>query len=168
MISYREEWRDVPGYEGRYQVSNQGRLVSCTRGELRPFKSRDGYLIATLQKQGHRYRTGVHRLVAAAFIPNPEGKPQINHKNGIKTDNRADNMEHVTGSENNLHRRRVLHGGGGRPKAPVRCINTGVEYESITAAAVATGASAEKIVCCCKGRRRHTHGLAWEYAEVRA
>lgn len=166
MTCCREEWRDIPGYEGLYKVSSSGRLVSYKRGELRPFKSRDGYLVATLQKNGQRYRTGVHRLVAAAFIPNPDNKPQINHMNGDKTDNRVENLERATSSENNLHRRRVLQGGGGRPKRPVCCIDTGVVYGSITEASADTGAPIPQIVSCCKGRRKHTGGYAWEYAEV--
>lgn len=164
----REDWRDIPGYEGKYQASSLGNIRSLDRGELKPFKSRDGYLVATLQKNGQRYRTGAHRLVALAFLPNPENKPQVNHKNGVKTDNRPENLEWVSCSENNLHRRRVLNGGGGRPKTPVRCISTGQVYGSITEAAGATGARLEKIVDCCRGRRRHTGGLAWEYEEVKA
>lgn len=165
MISWRkEEWRDIPGYESLYQVSNHGR-VKGPRGVLRPFLSRDGYLINTASLSRGRVRTGVHRLVALAFIPNPEGKPQINHINGIKTDNRPENLEWVTCSENNLHRRRVLHGGGGRPKRPVVCLDTGAEYSSITEAAHATGSKAEKILTCCKGQRKKTNGLRWAYAE---
>lgn len=160
-----ETWRDIPGYEGRYQVSNLGRLWSKERGLLSPFLSRGGYLVATLQRNGKRYGTGVHRLVAQAFIPNPEDKPQINHKNGIRTDNRPENLEWVTCSENNLHRRRVLNGGGGRPGRPVVCTTTGELFPSITAAAKATGANLCKILLCCQGKRKRTKGLSWKYAE---
>lgn len=162
--SKTEEWRDVPGYEGRYQASSLGRIQG-PRGLNKPFKNRDGYLVATLYTRDGKVRTGVHRLVALAFIPNPEDKPQTNHKNGIRTDNRPENLEWVTCSENNLHRRRVLKGGGGRPKKPVVCLDTGVVYASITEAAEATGAGIDKILSCCKGRRNMTHGLRWAYAE---
>jgi hypothetical protein len=162
-----ELWRDIPGYEGRYQASNLGRIKG-PRGLNKPFKSRDGYMVATLYTHGKPRRTGVHRLVALAFIPNLEDKPQINHKNGLRHDNRPGNLEWVTCSENNLHRRRVLKGGGGRPKLPVVCIDTGKTYPSITEAAEATGSSLEKIVECCKGRRNKTNDLRWAYAEVGA
>lgn len=160
-----EVWKDVPGYGGRYQASNLGRIKSKERGILSPFLNRDGYLVATVQRDGRRHRTGAHRLIASTFIPNPENKPQINHKNGIRTDNRPENLEWVTCSENNLHRRRVLKGGGGRARRPVRCLDTGVVYPSITEAAEATCAGLEKILLCCQGKRNHTHGLRWAYEE---
>ena len=159
-----EEWRDIPGYEGRYQASSLGRIRG-PRCVNRPFKNRNGYMVATLFKDGEKIRTGVHRLVAVAFIPNTEGKPQINHINGDKLDNRPENLEWVTCSENNLHRRRVLNGGGGRCKRPVVCLDTGVKYPSITEAAATTGSHLEKILACCKGRRKQTNGLHWAYAE---
>lgn len=164
--SNTEEWRDIPGYEGRYIVSNRGNVIG-PRGPHKPYKTRDGYLVATLYVNSKPRRTGVHRLVALAFIPNPEGKPQINHKNGVKTDNRPENLEWVTCSENNLHRCRVLNGGGGRPKKPVVCIDTGVVYPSITEAAEATGSILEKILACCKGQRNKTNGMRWAYEEQR-
>ena len=159
----REEWRDIPGYEGRYQASDLGRLRSKERGLLSPFLSVGGYLVATVQRDGQRYRTGAHRLIAAAWVSNPDNKPEINHKNGIRTDNRPENLEWVTRSENNLHRRRVLNGGGGRPQRPVRNLDTGAVYPSITEAAAATGAKLEKIVACCRGQRQKTNGQRWAY-----
>lgn len=161
---HSEEWRDIPGYEGRYQASSLGRIRG-PRGILHPFQNHDGYLINTAYVNGGKLREGVHRLVAKAFVPNLENKPQINHINGIKTDNRPENLEWTTCSENNLHRRRVLKGGGGRPKKPVICLSTGVAYPSITEAAKQTGALPEKVLDCCKGRRQHAAGLRWAYAE---
>ena len=159
-----EVWRDIPGFDGRYQASNLGRIKG-PRGLNKPFKNRNGYLVATLYTSRGKIRTGAHRLVAMAFLPNPENKPQINHKNGKRSDNRPVNLEWVTCSENNLHRRRVLKGGGGRPKRPVRCLDTGVVYPSISEAATATGSIVEKILECCKGRRMRTNGLRWAYEE---
>ena len=159
-----EMWRHIPGYDDRYLVSNYGNIIG-PRGGNKPFKSRDGYKIATLYSYGAKIRKGVHVLVALAFIPNPENKPEINHKNGVRDDNRVENLEWVTRSENNLHRRRVLHGGGGRPPRPVVCLTTGEKYASLTAAAKATGCTVEKILAVCKGQRNQTGGMRWAYEE---
>ena len=93
-----EIWKDAPGFAG-YQVSNTGRVKNVSRNnkELHPVHYSNGYLVVNLSGQ----RIGVHRLVAMAFIPNPEGLPQINHKNEIKTDNRAENLEWCDSKYNN-------------------------------------------------------------------
>ena len=117
-----EIWKDVSGYEGYYQVSNLGRVKSLDRwityrdGRKYFYRSkiksqakyRGGYLFVSLKVNRHQFSAKVHRLVAQAFIPNPENKPQVNHKNGIRTDNRVENLEWVTCSENHLHAFRVL------------------------------------------------------------
>lgn len=100
-----EIWRDIDGYEGLYQVSNFGRVKSFWRGGriLKPNLNRCGYLQVTLccgGKQKHMY---VHRLVAQAFVPNPESKCEVNHIDGDKTDNRAENLEWSTAFENMRH-----------------------------------------------------------------
>lgn len=160
-----EIWRDIPGWEGLYQVSNKGRIRSLRVRVTKPFDAR-GYKVATLRAGDRLQRSGVHRFVAAAFIPNPEGKEQVNHINGVRDDNRVENLEWVTCHENNLHRCRVLNGGGGgRPKRPVICLTTGEWFPSITEAADATGSQLCKILLCCQGKRKHHHGLAWAYAE---
>lgn len=162
-----EEWRDVPGYGGRLQASNLGRLrvVRCYTRILQPFKSRGGYLVGTVNIDGKKFRHGVHRFVAEAFLPNPEGKEQVNHINGDKEDNRPENLEWNTCQENNLHRCRVLGGGGGRPEKPVVCLDTGEWFPSIAAAADAVGGQISKILLVCQGKRKHHKGLAWAYAE---
>ena len=88
-------WKDIPGYEGLYKVSNTGKVFSCvTNRELSVIQKKDGYTCITLCDKDHnkkQYR--IHQLVAKAFIPNPNNYPFINHKNEIKNDNRVENLE---------------------------------------------------------------------------
>ncbi len=103
-----EEWRDVIGYEGLYQVSNMGRVKSfCeqTARILSPCPNKKGYYMVHLHKDGKKKNFGIHVLVATAFIPNPENKPEVNHLDRDKTNNRADNLEWNTGEENKKHAR---------------------------------------------------------------
>ena len=92
-----EQWRDVEGYDGAYQISDLGRVRSRKSSEwkvLRAYENRYGYLKVFLWKDGKRYNIYVHRLVAQAFIPNDNIlKNEINHINEDKTDNRASNLE---------------------------------------------------------------------------
>lgn len=100
-----EEWRIIKETGGRYSVSNQGRVRSnITHFILKPIEIAKGYVKVNLYlENGQRYSRLVHRLVATEFIPNPENKPEVNHKNGIKHDNRVENLEWVTGEENKRH-----------------------------------------------------------------
>lgn len=96
-------WKDVVGYEKQYEVSNQGDVRSKrTLKTLKPY-IRHSYFVITLCKKGKIKKHSIHRIVATAFIPNPNNKPQVNHINGIKLTNKADNLEWVTCSENHLH-----------------------------------------------------------------
>lgn len=105
-----EEWRPVVGFEGRYEVSNQGRVRSLLRRRrpiLRLFTKPEGYVHVCLLDHGRQCTRYVHRLVAEAFCPQVDGD-QVNHLDGDKGNNRADNLEWCTPAENSRHARDVL------------------------------------------------------------
>lgn len=107
-MEHKEQWKQIEGYNGRYIVSDRGRVKSLRKstGEyklLKGSKTPSGYLRVTLCLNGKPTNYGVSRLVAYAFIPNPDNKPEVNHINGIKTDNMVENLEWATRSENVKH-----------------------------------------------------------------
>lgn len=160
-----ERWKDIPGYEGFYQVSDLGRVRRTKSGRvLKPHYNGHGYIQALLSKRGERKHKAVHRLVASAFIPNPEGKPQINHKNGVKSDNTVSNLEWCTASENLTHRHRVLGLPGCRSKKVV-CLETGVVYPSAKAAAEAIGVNRTAVAQCCLGTQKTSKKLHFKFKE---
>ena len=106
----KEEWRPVVGYEDLYEVSNTGQVRSLDKydslgvfwiGKLLSKLKVRGYFMVKLRKDGIQKMCSVHRLVAQAFIPNPLGLPQINHKDEVKTNNRVENLEWCTAKYNN-------------------------------------------------------------------
>lgn len=105
------EWRDIPGYEGMYQVSNDGRMRSHKYGywrEMKIGKHNHGYRSVNLSKNAQTKTWLIHRLVLLAFIGACPDELQVNHKNGNKADNHLGNLEYVTVSENHEHARKVL------------------------------------------------------------
>ena len=101
-----EEWRDIEGYEGLYQVSNLGNVRSLrwhTPMILKPSKMGRGYLQCHISYKGKRAYFYVHRAVAKAFVPNESNKPYVNHIDGDKTNNNANNLEWVEPYENTYH-----------------------------------------------------------------
>lgn len=114
-----ENWVPIDGYDGLYEVSDAGMVRSLKRTTtsgrvLSQRAGTGGYLNVCLCKNNRKKTFVVHRLVARAFLDNPEGKPEVNHKNGIRTDNRAENLEWVTRGENEKHAYEVL---GKSPRA---------------------------------------------------
>lgn len=187
-----EIWKDVKGYEGLYQVSNLGRVRSLghygANGTVAYFqhgkilKSRpdkDGYNLVCLYKEKKGKNKRVHRLVAQAFIPNPMNKPTINHKNGIRNDNRVQNLEWATMSENQLHafmilkrkhrvlteaeRRKMFYS---RRKKVIQYdekMNKISIYESMKEAEKKTGIFSQSIGRCCRGEQKHAGGFIWKW-----
>lgn len=102
----QEVWKDVDGYDGCYSISTIGEVLSRKRSIktlLKASRCRQGYARVYLSKYGISKSHALHRLVAQTFIENPESKSQVNHKNGIKHDNRVGNLEWSTPSENSRH-----------------------------------------------------------------
>ena len=109
MIQQEERWHKCEVPYTRYEVSNQGRVRNAHTGlVLRLRKCRSGYFDVLLNYKGQEKRFYVHSLVATAFVEGWREGLEVNHKNGVKTDNRAENLEWVTSSENKQHARDVL------------------------------------------------------------
>lgn len=165
------DWRIANiGAEG-YFINEFGDMVTTklhnTKFRLLKRQSySEGYQYYSLCINGNRsFKIKVHRAVALTFIPNPNNYPFVNHKNGIKNDNRVENLEWVTPSENNRHAYRVLghksHGGVARKK--VLCVETGKIYDSVRQAArsVGPGTSNTTISCAAGGRTKKSKGACY-------
>ncbi len=120
MRSRKLEWRWVVGYEGKYKISSDGwvksvrRVVVSWRSQnfvperiLSVFRNEWGYSIVSLSKEAKQKTYTVHRLVALAFLANPLGLPEVNHKNGVKTDNSVSNLEWIDGPGNKAHAKKM-------------------------------------------------------------
>lgn len=183
-MSSGPEWRDVPGYEGYYQVSNDGRVRSVDRVvpclgdgrprfstlrkgvELKPHKDKYGYMIVNLSKDGTRKKHKVHRLVMLAFAGECPDGLQVNHKDENKANNRVGNLEYVTCKENINYGARTEKAISKRRK-PVFQIDNGdivARYPSIAEAQRQTGCWDIEISRCCRGIIKSSGGYQWAYA----
>ena len=175
-----EEWRDIQGYEGKYQVSNKGRVKAlswrkCGTGNnqkehiLKESETR-GYKRVTLSKDGVMKTFSVHKLVAEAFIPNLENKPQIDHINTIRNDNRVENLKWVSAKENNLNpitlskHCEILKNREDQSKKVGQFKNGTLvkTYDSVSE----TGRCGFSFGCvsrCCRGERKTHKGYEWKF-----
>lgn len=168
------EWKSVAGFEGLYEVNDNGEVRSVPRFRsgkggaptpvkgrtLKQSKDRYGYLKVCLRDGSKAHNVLVHRIVAEAFIPNPENKPSVNHIDENKTNNSVSNLEWATVKENNNH--------GSRPEKlgrRVRRLPDMVEYPTIRAAAREMGVHPTSIRQAIVGRTGSCCGFRWEFVE---
>ena len=162
-----EEWKDIEGYEGLYQVSTLGRVRSLyghggvSVRILKPYIRKTGYLDVGLFKNGAYSYKLIHRLVAQAFVPNPENKPVVNHKDEDKTNNQVENLEWCTAEYNNNYGTRNQRAIKSKMKK-VMCIETGVVFDSIKLAREIT--HIHSIHRAAKGKQKTAGGYHWRYA----
>ena len=182
-----EEWRDIKGYEGKYQVSNLGRVRSLNfnkTGKIKElsYAKRRGYLGVTLFKDKKPKTFAVHRLVAEMFIPNPNNYPQVNHKDENKLNNNVENLEWCTVLYNNCYGTRLkkvseknsgkgnaMYGKPSPNRKKVKCITTGEIFDSITEASRKYKCKPSHIIQNCKGeikscsKLKDGTKLVWKY-----
>lgn len=163
-----------------YIVDELGRVYNKNNRELIHDITHDGYHRVLLyngsRKSAKHYP--VHRLVAEAFIPNPDNKPTVNHIDGDKANNRVDNLEWSTRSENAQHaydhnlnrchftdddRRRAGETRAAISSRPVRCIETGDIFPSASECARQMSLDTGNVAACCNGKRKHHHGYSFEW-----
>lgn len=166
-----EIWKDIKEYEGLYQVSNLGRVKRVTTGRiLKGSKDRGGYLVVNLSKNNSGSMKKIHRLVAQAFIPNPENKAEINHIDEDKTNNMLSNLDWMTRKENNNHGTRTDRMAKTR-SIPIIAINLktneSTEFYGASECARKLWLHQPSITHVLNGRRKQTGGYTFKYKEER-
>jgi hypothetical protein len=157
-MNQEEIWKDIKGYEGIYKVSNYGRVINVkTMKVLSGGVGKNGYDTVNLHNNGGKTFC-VHRLVAESFIPNPCNKKCVNHKDGDKLNNNAENLEWNTHSENNQH---AYDSGLKNHNKLVLDTSTGVFYYSAKDAAIALGLSTSNLNRYLNGVRRNKTTLIY-------
>lgn len=159
--------KPIPNYPN-YAIAKDGEVWSLRfNKKLKPSNNRRGYMSVVLVADKKYHNKAIHRLYAEAYIPNPNKYPCVNHINGIKTDNRLENLEWCTPHENTEHYHKTLR--NGKPmynqKACLQIIDGEViaEYKSLNEASRRTGVSVSNIYCCCIGKTTTAGGYQWKY-----
>ena len=165
--------KDIIGYEGLYAITSCGKVWSYRSQKfLKPSMSKDGYLRAGLHKDGKLRTIEIHRLVAEAYIPNPEGKPQVNHIDEIKTHNYINNLEWVSAKENVNHGTRTQRASETRKRNNIKlersgkkvyCVELDKVFNSQRAAADELGLDQGSISKCCNGKLKTCGKLHFKF-----
>lgn len=160
----------IENYEGLYSIEPNGEVFSHrARRYLKPTIDRYGYYKITLTKHGKSRTTTVHRLVAAAYVPNPYGKPCVNHKDENKTNNHYSNLEWTTVAENNSYGSRNQRISKTKCRKPVECIypdGTIRRFDGVADASRKTGIAHGLIRGYCLGKPSSKYKIHWRYANA--
>lgn len=172
-----EMWKDIPDYEGFYQVSNMGRVKNVKNDYIKsPVKSPKGYLVTSLWKNGKDKNCRINRLVAMAFIPIPErlkdydlNELDVHHKDEVRTNNNVDNLEWLTKEEHSYEGNRIqraIAATRAKQSKPVEAYddNGNVIYRfPSTCEAGRNGFNQGHVAACCRGVEKRYKGLQWHY-----
>ena len=161
-----EELKDIKDYEGEYAITRDGRVWSYKSNKfLKPVLDKDGYHKVNLCKDKKMKTFRIHRLVAEAFIPNPKGLPQVNHKDENKSNNCVENLEWCDAKYNMNYGTRNERAAKKLSK-PVYCEELDRVFDGARQAARELGLHNSGIISCCKGKYKTTGGYHWRYAET--
>lgn len=178
-----EEWKDICGFEGYYQISSAGRVRSldryarvCGGGKrlvkgkiLKPIRCTNGYLEISLNKGGERRVFLVHRLVANHFIENKSNFPEVNHKDEVIDNNCVENLEWCTSKYNANYGTRNERMMIGRETKPINQFHINGKlikrWDCMMDACREYGADVSSMIRVCKGKQKTCKGFKWEYAE---
>ena len=158
--------KDIKNYEGLYAITEDGNVYSyISKKYLKPGLNSSGYYQVNLCKEGKKKTFSIHRLVAEAFIPNPDNLPCVNHLDECKSNNCVDNLEWCSIEYNNAYGTRTEKAAKKR-SIPVYCVELDRVFKSGREAAEELGLHRENISKCLKGRYKTTGGYHFRYAEV--
>ena len=165
----KEIWKDINGYEGLYQVSNLGNVKSLKTNKILSPVGKE-YKHVILYNKGDRKTLKIHRLVAEAFIPNPENKPQVNHKDEDKYNNIVENLEWCTHEEN------MNHGTKQDRESKIKTKYNVLQYDlegnlikkwfNLREITMNTNYKKANIMYCCRHKNKTAYGYRWEYSLI--